>query len=157
MRAPLLLVLIASCTPAPPTTPEPPPPTVTVPPDPSPEPTPATEPATEPPDTPTVVAETKLPKTTDPILEDPTLIVNITAQGDFLVDGAALSDAAALQQHAAKVAAADPTTRVIIMADPAVRYARVIDAMDAVRNGGLSHFVFAVQTSPATPPPPPPP
>jgi len=72
------------------------------------------------------------------------LIVVITAAGDFIVDGKSL-DLASLEAAAAAYATNHDEPRAVFMADENATYGLIIDAMDALRRGGVDKVSFAVQ------------
>lgn len=102
------------------------------------------------PDAPADVAEIALPESTE-LLEEPTLVLSITASGDLVLGGSVLADLTALEDQARAIAARDPDTTVVIMADERVIYSRLIEAMDALRQGGLTQYQFVVQASSPAP------
>jgi biopolymer transport protein ExbD len=91
-----------------------------------------------------------LPKASASNSPEPTLLrVGISADGRLSLDGAAPDQPITLEavRDAAKLAArGDAGARAAIAADGNARHQRVIDVMDALRQGGVTRL--AVQTSP---------
>jgi biopolymer transport protein ExbD len=83
-------------------------------------------------------------------------VLVITKQGDLVFEGKVLKDMASLEAAARRIAADRTDPSVVIMADSGTRYGRIIEAIDAMKRGGIINFAFAVEASGAPAPAPPP-
>lgn len=77
------------------------------------------------------------------------LSVAIDASGVISVNGLAVADDKALSEAAKKAVGADPNVKAVVLADPAVKYARLIDVLDRVKLGGIRNIALAVEARPA--------
>ncbi|MDN3922048.1 ExbD/TolR family protein [Roseateles violae] len=77
------------------------------------------------------------------------IIVAVSADGRYVVNGAAVEGRSVELLSAALTRAAEgkPETMVIVSADAASAHQSVINVMDAARRAGLSRLTFAAQTS----------
>jgi biopolymer transport protein ExbD len=80
--------------------------------------------------------------------------VTIPAAGPTQVNGQAVADERALRGRAAAALAQDPELRAVIQADGSIPHRRVIAALDALREAGLTKVAFATQAEPEEPSPP---
>jgi biopolymer transport protein ExbD len=80
------------------------------------------------------------------------LSLDLGADGRVLVGGAPVASDAAVVALARAARAADPQVRAILRADGAVPHARVIRAIDLLREAGVTHVAFGVAAGePAAP------
>jgi biopolymer transport protein ExbD len=84
-----------------------------------------------------------------------TVSITLTGKRAFL-DGKAVTDDE-LAEQLRQVATTNPNTRVILDADAAVPYERVVQAIDHVKLAGLRNVVLSAHGGPPPPPPPSPP
>jgi biopolymer transport protein ExbD len=88
-----------------------------------------------------------------PGADDATLVVSITRDGKLFLGHRAVPDLAALTSDLREVATKNPEVRVSIQADKEVTHGRVIGAIDAIKQAGVSKLGFA--TAPPSAPPKP--
>lgn len=79
------------------------------------------------------------------------LVVTVQEAGGFFVNGYRL-DRSAFEAELARTLGRKPEQTVIIKADRSVRYERLVEALDAVRENGGTRIALAVE--PKTPKPP---
>jgi biopolymer transport protein ExbD len=77
------------------------------------------------------------------------LSVELGADGRVMAGGAPAASDAAIVARAAK--AADPEAKAILRVDGAVPHARVIRAIDLLKQGGITHVAFSVAPGPGAP------
>ncbi len=73
------------------------------------------------------------------------LAVQVAKDGTLTVDGKVLRNDQELADYAKERAAQSPDIRVVIAADKAAQYGRIVNVMDLMRLAGLKRFAFAVQ------------
>lgn len=78
-------------------------------------------------------------------LEQETLAIAITAQGQYILNGE-LVTLNTLESKAREVYARDAQTQVIFAADLDSRHEAIVKVMDVTRQVGLTRFAFQVQT-----------
>ncbi len=87
----------------------------------------------------------QLPKATSSDTKTPeSLGVAVTRQGQFLLNGIAVTPAA-LTEEVKKELAKNPRLQAIISADKDAIHGDVIKVIDLVKNAGLSRFAFQIQ------------
>ena len=70
--------------------------------------------------------------------------VELLADGRVIIDGAPVQDIGRLLPLAQKSAQAHEKLRAVIRAERDVRHGRVIEAMDMLKQAGITHIAFAV-------------
>lgn len=70
--------------------------------------------------------------------------VDIQADGSITVDGSLVEDTAAITSLARDARDENAAVRAVIRADKNVRHGRVIDVLDALKEGGIRRIAFAV-------------
>ncbi|MDI6871616.1 MAG: biopolymer transporter ExbD [Bacillota bacterium] len=90
----------------------------------------------------------RLPRATTSEQHPPApLVVTIPATGGFYVNGRPV-DQRALGAEVARVVEQNPEQLVILKADRNVRYERLVEALDAVRENGGTRLALAVEPKP---------
>jgi len=72
------------------------------------------------------------------------LSIALETDGSLHANGAKIPDKTALLQLAKSQLERDPGVRVVIAADGSVHHRRVIELLDTLRSGGVSHVAFGV-------------
>jgi biopolymer transport protein ExbD len=75
--------------------------------------------------------------------------VSLTAEGGTLVDGATVSDDAALLGLAEQARRRNAELRAVVRADGSVPHRRVMHALDVLRQASVSRIAFAVAPGPS--------
>jgi len=75
---------------------------------------------------------------------DATVSIVVTASGDLFLDGRAITSDA-LRAAVATRFQADPHLRAVIAADKAVRYERVVDVIDLLKQVGVGAFALNIE------------
>ena len=78
------------------------------------------------------------------------VLVVIDKAGQVFLDDRPVS-AAELGAHLTRVAGQDPDTEVLLRADKAVAYGRVVEVIGAAQKAGLGRIGFVADTQPASP------
>jgi biopolymer transport protein ExbD len=79
------------------------------------------------------------------------LSVEIGADGRVMAGGAPATSDLAIVALARAAKAADPEAKAILRVDGAVPHARVIRAIDLLKQGGITHVAFSVTPGPGAP------
>jgi biopolymer transport protein ExbD len=79
------------------------------------------------------------------------LSVELGADGRVMAGGAPVTNDAAIVALAQTAKAADPEAKAILRVDGAVPHARVIRAIDLLKQGGIKHVAFSVAPGPGAP------
>ncbi|HMJ13650.1 MAG TPA: biopolymer transporter ExbD [Polyangiaceae bacterium] len=74
--------------------------------------------------------------------------VSLRADGSTQVDGAAIPSASALLTRAKTALSQHPALRAVVQADGTVPHSRVMQALDVLRQAGLTRIAFGVQLGP---------
>ena len=75
--------------------------------------------------------------------------VSLRADGTTFVDGARVADDRELLARGRTALAQHPELRAVVAADGVVQHSRVINALDVLRQAGLTRVAFGVQHGPA--------
>ena len=85
-----------------------------------------------------------LPKASVDELQNVVLLLDIDATGKITMDGEPVANDAEITERAKKARAKSPELRLIVRADSAASYGRVILAVDRARMGGIAKIAFSM-------------